>query len=150
MSRNYSIFQKIKSFFQNHLHQSNPTFLPSALKTSQWSHWPHPKQSFQSKLSYQSQKIKHLRKPHVDHTKMFIRVQKLWLPSAINYSQLQFTKSSKRNYSHPVISKVFKNILFTYFERERKGGRKRGRETLISCPTHAPNQGPGLQLRQVP
>ena len=45
-------------------------------------------------------------------------------------------------------------ILFIYFQREGKGGRKRGRETLIcetliSCLLHALNQEPGLQNRHV-
>ena len=35
-------------------------------------------------------------------------------------------------------------------ERERKGGRKRGRETSIDCLSHAPNQGPAPQPQHVP
>ena len=42
-------------------------------------------------------------------------------------------------------------ILFTYFEREGKGGRKRGRETeTCGCLSHTPHQEPGLQPRHVP
>ena len=42
-------------------------------------------------------------------------------------------------------------ILFIYFQREGKGGRKRGRETsLCRCLSHAPYWGPGLQPRPVP
>ena len=36
---------------------------------------------------------------------------------------------------------IFKNILFSYLQRERKGGRKSGRETLSGClsqPKHVP------------
>ena len=44
-----------------------------------------------------------------------------------------------------------KKILFIYFQREGKGGRKRGRETsMCSCLSHAPYWGPGLQPRHVP
>ena len=35
-----------------------------------------------------------------------------------------------------------------FLEREEKGWRKRGRETLISFLTHNPNQRPGLQPRR--
>ena len=39
---------------------------------------------------------------------------------------------------------------FIYLFLEGKEGRKRGRETLISCLSHAPNWGPGPQPRHVP
>ena len=42
-------------------------------------------------------------------------------------------------------------ILYVYFERAGKGGRKRGRETsLCVCLSHVPSWGPGLQPRHVP
>ena len=40
---------------------------------------------------------------------------------------------------------------FIYFFRERKGGRKRGREaSMCGCLSHTPHWGPGLQPRYVP
>ena len=43
----------------------------------------------------------------------------------------------------------FKKALFIF--RERKGGRKRGRETsMCGCLSHAPYWGPGPQPRHVP
>ena len=46
---------------------------------------------------------------------------------------------------------ILKNILFINFQRERKGRRKRGRETSVcGCLLCAPNLGPGLQPRRVP
>ena len=45
----------------------------------------------------------------------------------------------------------FLNILFIYFSREGKGGRKKGRETSVcGCLSHAPYWGPGPQPRHVP
>ena len=46
---------------------------------------------------------------------------------------------------------LFFKILFIYFQREGKGGRKRGRTTsMCGCPPHAPHWGPGLQPRHMP
>ena len=39
---------------------------------------------------------------------------------------------------------------FIYFQREGKGGRKKGRETLVSCLLHTPSWGPGPQSRRMP
>ena len=47
-------------------------------------------------------------------------------------------------------SSFLKRFLFIYFQREGKGGRKRGRETSIGCLSHAPNLGPGRQPIHVP
>ena len=44
----------------------------------------------------------------------------------------------------------FKKILFIYFWREQKGGRKRVREISISCLSYMLNQEPSLQPRHVP
>ena len=50
----------------------------------------------------------------------------------------------------------FWKILFTYFQREGKGGRKRGRETSMckrsidQLPLACPQPEPGLQPRHVP
>ena len=42
-------------------------------------------------------------------------------------------------------------IFYVFIFRERgKGGRKRGRETSISCLPHAPNWGPGYNLGMCP
>ena len=44
----------------------------------------------------------------------------------------------------------FFKILFIYFQREEKGGRKRRRErSVCGCLSHAPYWGPGLQPRHV-
>ena len=44
------------------------------------------------------------------------------------------------------VGNIFLKILFTYFFRERTGGRKTGRETSIcGCLLHVPYWGPGLQ-----
>ena len=44
-----------------------------------------------------------------------------------------------------------KKILFIYFQREGKGGRKRGRETsMCGCLSHAPHWGSGWQPGHVP
>ena len=47
---------------------------------------------------------------------------------------------------------LFLNIVFTYFQRGGKGGRKRGGETsmCINCLSHTPYWGPGQQPRHVP
>ena len=45
---------------------------------------------------------------------------------------------------------IYLKILFICFLRERKGGRKKGRETWIGCFSHTPNGGPGPQPRHVP
>ena len=45
---------------------------------------------------------------------------------------------------------IFFNILFIYFEREGKWGRKRGRETLICCLLHMFGLGPNPHPRHVP
>ena len=45
----------------------------------------------------------------------------------------------------------FFKILFIYFLKRGKGGRKRGRETSICCClSHGPHWGPGLQPKHVP
>ena len=56
-----------------------------------------------------------------------------------------------------LILPIHKHILFSFkknfvylFLEKGKGGRDRGRETSISCPSHAPNQGPGPQPTHVP
>ena len=41
-------------------------------------------------------------------------------------------------------------MLFIYFQREWRRGRKRGRKTSICCLSHTLNWGPGLQPRPVP
>ena len=46
---------------------------------------------------------------------------------------------------------LFLKILFSHFQREGKGGRRRGRETSMhGCLLSAPYWGPGSQPRHVP
>lgn len=42
-----------------------------------------------------------------------------------------------------------KILVFIYFQREEKGGRKTGRETSVGCLLFAPKWGPELQPRHV-
>ena len=44
----------------------------------------------------------------------------------------------------------FIKILFIYFQREGKGGRKGGREASVGCLSHTPDEGPGPQPRNLP
>ena len=49
---------------------------------------------------------------------------------------------------------IFKDFIYLFIYLltylERKGGRTRGRETPVSCPSHAPQLGTGLQPRHCP
>ena len=44
----------------------------------------------------------------------------------------------------------FFRFLFIYFQREEKGGLKRGREPSVGCLLHTLSQGPDPQPRHVP
>ena len=65
----------------------------------------------------------------------------------MSYGMLECATVMLQNY---MLMVFFKDFIYLLSEREGKGGRKRGGETLIGCFSNAPSWAPGPQPRHVP